>query len=157
MTDLSTADALDYAKDHAVKSWYFFTGEHNFKAVIPDWRTGTAADGRPRLTAQVTGPGAAHALELFVKDSFLMLGAPGDMRPRFDYSTPGRLSCVWRKSGVWVELWHPNTPAQASTSEAPAPAPTTASSPPRPSIRRTLTRPGGRLPFTRRKKETPTA
>lgn len=138
MTDLSTADALGYAKNHAMKAWYLFTRERNFHAIVPDWRTGTSPDGSPHLSVEVVGPGAAHALRLFTADYFVVLGQPGDQRPAFDYSTPGRVACVWRKYGVWIELWHPDS--QATT---PVPVPS------RPALRRVL-RPGGRLPFTRR-------
>jgi hypothetical protein len=145
MTDLSTADALMYAKDHAMKAWYLFARERNFKAVVPDWRTGVSPDGSPTLSVEVVGPGAPHALRLFTSGHPITLGEPGDQRPGFDYSTTGRVTCVWRRHGVWIELWHPD-----ATVAAPEPA----ISPSRPSLRRTLTRPGGRLPFTRKQRTT---
>lgn len=145
MTDFSPGVALAYAKDHAMKAWYLFTRERNFRAIVPDWRTGTSEDGSPMLSVEVVGPGAAHALRLFTADCFVVLGGPGDQRPAFDYSVPGRTACVWRKYGVWIELWHPDAQEAAP-------------SPSRPVLRRVL-RPGGRLPFTRKArtpKETPT-
>jgi hypothetical protein len=143
MTDLSTADALMYAKDHAVKAWYLFANHLNFKARVPDWRETKAPDGSPRLVAEVVGPGAAHALRLFASQYPLVLGGEGDQRPGFDYSTPGRVTCVWRRHGVWIELWHPDT---VTAVLEPARAPS------RPPVRRLFTRPSGRLPFTRRSK-----
>jgi hypothetical protein len=143
MNDLSTADALKYAKDHAIKAWYLFTRDRNFKAIVPDWQAGTSADGSPTLSVEVVGRGAVHALRLFTADYYVVLGGPGDQLPGFDYSTPGRVACVWRKHGVWIQLWHP---------DATVPAPEPVTTPSRPSLRRTLTRPGGRLPFTRRPK-----
>jgi hypothetical protein len=140
MTNPKTVAA---AKDHAIKAWYLFTDHRNFKARVPGWRETKAPDGAPRLVAEVVGPGAAHALHLFASQYPLVLGGQGDQRPGFDYSTPGRVTCVWRWDGVWIELWHPE-PVTA------APEPVVA--PSRPSLRRTLTRPGGRLPFTRRSK-----
>jgi hypothetical protein len=149
MTDLSTADALMYAKDHAMKAWYLFARERNFKAIVPDWRTGVSPDGSPTLSVEVVGPGAAHALCLFTSGHPIALGEPGDQRPGFDYSTPGRVTCVWRRHGVWIEFWHPDT---VTAVIEPAPGPS------RPPGRRMFTRPSGRLPFTRRSKtpkETP--
>lgn len=138
MTDPETVAT---AKDHAVKAWYLFTNHRNFKARVPDWRETKAPDGSPRLVAEVVGPGAAHALRLFASEYPLVLGGVGDQRPGFDYSFPGRVTCVWRSKGVWVELWHP---------EPVSPAPEPAVAPSRPSLRSTFARPSGRLPFTRR-------
>lgn len=52
---------------------------------------------------------------------------------------------MWHHAGVWVELWHPDT---IPTVEQPAPANTP------PTARRRASRASGRLPFTRRTKET---
>ncbi|MFD1309113.1 hypothetical protein [Streptomyces kaempferi] len=137
-------------KREAVDAWYQFTSHQNLKARIPDWREAKASDGTPRLVAEVVGPGAAHTLHLFASQWMVSVTGAGAQRPGFDYSVPGRVACVWRTCGVWVELWHPE-PATAP------PAPVVA--PPRTSLRSTLTRPSGRLPFTRRpktKKETTT-
>jgi hypothetical protein len=148
MTDPETVAT---EKDHAVKAWYLFTNHRNFRARVPDWRETKAPDGSPRLVAEVVGPGAAHALRLFASEYPLVLGGVGDQRPGFDYSVPGRVTCVWRSNGVWVELWHP---------EPVSPAPEPAVAPSRPSLRSAFARPSGRLPFTRRSKtpkETPAA
>jgi hypothetical protein len=148
MTDSETVAT---EKDHAVKAWYLFTNHRNFKARVPDWRETKAPDGSARLVVEVVGPGAAHALRLFASEYPLVLGGVGDQRPGFDYSTPGRVTCVWRSNGVWVELWYPD--AVTAVLE-PARAPS------RPPGRRLFARPSGRLPFTRRSKtpkETPAA
>ena len=138
MTDLTTTDALHYAKDRAISAWYQFMREANLRAIIPDWRTGITPDGAPSLTVEVVGPGAAYALRRFAADFPISVGLPGDQRPQLDYSVRGRTACVWRKYGVWVELWHADTvPA------APVPSP---------AGRRLLLRPGGRLPFTRNRR-----
>jgi hypothetical protein len=146
MTDSTSAVAE--ARDIAESTWkVFLRGQSG----IPDagaqpWREGTLPDGTPHLSARMTGDSALEALHRFASDSMFFLGS-GDTRPAFDYSVPGRTACVWRSRGVWVELWVPDVP---SVSVAPV----------RPVRRRLLTRPGGRLPFTRRdkaKKEATTA
>lgn len=162
MTNLpfSTPDlghALDAAKEHATTSWYTFTRERNFTAIVPDWRTSTSPSGQPMLTCQVVGPGAANALHRFVADYHLHLANAGDVRQQFDYSQPGRTGAVWRYSGVWVELWVPDT-APTTPEVSPAPAPAVSLSSVRAAARRSFLRPSGRLPFTRKNttKETTT-
>ena len=82
----------------------------------------------------------------------MILGRPGDQRPGFDYTVPGRVICVWRSEGVWVQIWHPDTDP---TDPDPGPRPTPL---PRAGVRRLLKRPSARLPYTRnRRKETPAA
>lgn len=135
-----TATALIDAKEHAQVAWYEFTRYYGLKAIVPDWRVGTTPDGSPRLSVEVVGPYAQDALRMFAGgQAGLFLGSPGDLRPAFDYSTLGRVTCVWRTRGVWVELWHPE--AAAIPASVPAPA-----------QRRRMSRPSGRLPFGRRNK-----
>lgn len=156
MTIPAPAQTLEDAKDHAIKSWYLFTDNRGLKARIPDWRTSTAPDGSPALSVEVVGPGAAYALSLFASQYHLVLGHPGDQRPQFDYSVPGRTSCVWRRAGVWVELWHPDTlpaspqPVPPVSAPAEVAAPGTSGRNPRGG----LFGPSGRLVFTRRPKTT---
>ncbi|MEW2266923.1 hypothetical protein [Streptomyces sp. NPDC047868] len=153
MTDLNTTDAVTAAQQHAATAWRLFTSERNLNAIVPDWREGAGEDGTPNVSAEVVGPGAAHALQLFTANYYVVLGGPGDQRPAFSYGTPGRVSCVWRKDGVWIELWHPEV------QNAPLPAPQLAPVPAS-TARRILSRPSGRLPFGRRTKttkETPAA
>lgn len=152
MTHPAPAQALEDAKAHAIKSWYLFADSRGLKARIPDWRASTAPDGRPVLSVEVVGPGAAHALSRFASQFHITLPDPGDLRPQFDITVPGRTVLVWRHAGVWVELWHPDT-VQA----APVPAPVVPEADPAlmsAATRRPLLGPGGRLTFTRRNKET---
>lgn len=134
------AEALIAAREHGEKSWYTYMAERNLDAKVPDWRTGVSPDGSPTLTVQVVGPGAGHALERFARDFHLTLAGPGDQRPQFDLTVPGRTVLVWRYAGVWVELWHPDT---ADAHDTP---PVTV---PEPGLRRLLAGASGRLPFTR--------
>lgn len=167
MSDTPVADALIAAKVHAQNSWYLFTGPHNYDAIVPSWRVGDTPDGSPCLSSEVVGESAVHALQRFARDFYLTLPNPGDVRPQFDVTQPGRTVLTWRYDGVWVELWHSNSitdtrqfpkpvhgaPVLAVAAQA---APSTS-----PAARRTLLRrPSARLPFTRRPKtpkETPTA
>ena len=152
MTDTAPAQALEDVREHAIKAWSLFTENRGLTARIPDWRTHTAPDGGLCLSVEVTGPGAAHALALFASQYHLVLGHPGDLRPQFDITVTDRTVLVWRHDGVWVELWHPvdvpATPAAVQEPAVPDTALVSASS------RRSFLRPGGRLTFTRRSKET---
>jgi hypothetical protein len=94
---------------------------------------------------------------MFARDFHVNLPFPGDLRPLFDVDATDRVVLVWRRDGVWVELWHP-----AGAVDTPEPVPAVAEPPaavqpaPKPSnvpARRSLFgRPSGRLPFTRRSK-----
>lgn len=168
MTDTTTgtpvADALIAAKVHAQNSWYLFTGQKDYDAIVPSWKVGDTEDGSPCLSSEVVGESAAHALRRFARDFHLTLPHPGDVHPQFDIHAPvGRTALVWRYDGVWVELWHPDSLSDAPEGPEPvrgAPVPSVAaqSAPPSsPAVRHAfLRRPSARLPFTRRKKETPT-
>lgn len=144
MTGLPIDTVLAAVQEHAVRSWRVFTQERNLVARLHGWKAGTAPDGRPSLSAEVVGRGAERALHLFASQHHLTLAQPDDLRPVFDYSTPGRTSCVWRSSGVWVEFWHPD-PMTSPTDPVSAPSA-------RPAVP-VLGRLGARLPFTRPKKE----
>jgi len=168
MTD--TISSVDAAREHATKSWQTFTNDRNVDGPTPVWQESTAPDGSPLVSGRVFGRRAAWALKAFAADFYLTLPHLGDIRPQFDVDVPDRVVLVWRRDGVWVELWHPAVavdrpqPRQAAPepsmavqgAPAPAPSPSTI-----PAARRSfLTRPGGRLPFTRRTKtpkETPAA
>lgn len=153
--------ALIAAKFHAQNSWQLFTGPHNYDAIVPSWQVGDTEDGSPRLSSEVVGESAAHALRRFARDFYLTLPNPDDVRPQFDIHAPaGRTALVWRYDGVWVELWHSdsatNTPQPPSPVRGAPAQPVAAQT--GPSARRTFfSRPSAQLPFTRRKKETPTA
>lgn len=133
---LELATALVETKDSAVRSWYLAVRDRYPSALVPDWRTGTAGDGTPLLTVQVIGEHAQEALHHFASAYPLVLGRSGDLRPVYEYR-PGRVVCVWRANGVWVELWHHDLPA--------APAPSPALMP-----RRRPLSPSGRLPPSQR-------
>ena len=141
--------AVNAVMAQAVRAWLLFAEERGTKATLDGWTAGRSLDGSPVLTARVVGPEADRYLRLFTTEHPLILGRPGDQRPGFDYSVPGRVTCVWRSEGVWVQIWHPDT---EPTDPGPRPEP------PRAGVRRLLKRPSGRLPFTRnRRKETPAA
>jgi hypothetical protein len=133
----------DAAIAHATRTWTTFVVDRNHQDRLSEWQAGTAGDGSPLVSFQVVGPDADEALAKFAgAPEFFRPLEVDDLRPSFDYSVPGRTVCVWRSGGVWVELWHPDT---AQT------APVPASAVPEASPRGLL---GGRLPFTRRHKET---
>lgn len=125
-------------KGAATRSWYLAVRDRYPSALVPDWQAGTTASGDPLLSARVIGEHAAQALQRFaVDDVHTIRNGDGDQRPVFEYR-PGRVVCVWRTRGVWVELWHPDTPA--------VPTPTPAVMP----KRLGGLFPSGRLPFPRR-------
>ncbi|MFM9780406.1 hypothetical protein [Streptomyces scabiei] len=147
--ELNERAAVNAVKAQAVRSWLLFAEERGTKARLNDWTTSRGPDGSVVLTARVIGPEADRYLRLFTSEHPLILGRPGDQRPGFDYSVPGRVICVWRSEGVWVEIWHPDIDP---TDPTPRPVP------PRSGVRRLLQRPSARLPYTRnRRKETPAA
>lgn len=144
--ELNERAAVRAVTEQAVRAWLLFTQERTVKAALSDWTASRGPDGSPVITTRIVGPDAGRWLRLFASDYLLVLGCPGDQRPGFDYSVPGRVTCVWRSEGVWVEIWHPDT-------DPPTPGP----HPERPptGVRRLLKRPSARLPFTRnRHKET---
>lgn len=126
-------DPID-VKEACARAWHLFARNQFPTALVPDWRTSTAEDGKPQLSAQVVGEQAQEALHNFASGYPLVLGHDG-LRPVVEYR-PGRVVCVWRTGGVWVELWHPDAPA--------APEPSLAVMPKR------RFSPSARLPFARR-------
>jgi hypothetical protein len=144
MTHLISPQA-DMAIAHATRFWTHFTADRNLKARIPEWELGTAVDGALLVSFRVVGTQAVEALTGFagIPEYFRPL-EDDDLRPAFDYHVPGRVVCVWRTAGVWVELWCPDT-----TAAAPAPAPAPVSRVPVASERSFL---GARLKFTRNRK-----
>lgn len=95
----------------AARAWYDASRDSRHPAdLAPHWRAGTTETGEPLLTVQVTGQHAPKALHRFASYHLLVLGAVGDQRPGFEYR-PGRVVCVWRRCGVWIEMWHPDIPA----------------------------------------------
>ena len=118
---MTTAVDLSEAISRAKATWNAFSAEMRGDAIAPSWRTGTAADGSPLLTAEVVGAQKVEALHRFASAYPLILRGEGDLRPTYEYR-PGRTVCVWRSDGVWVELWHPD-PADTPTAPVEAPAP----------------------------------
>lgn len=135
------------------KAWQFLRGSTHLDAQLGEWEY-TVIDGRPLLSAQLEGPDAGVSVLRFAEVGHVAGLGGVFQRMHLDYTMPGRTACVWQSNEVWVELWAPDTPA---VPDAPAQAvsqPVTAPSIPGP---RRVLRPSARLPFTRRKKETPTA
>ncbi|MFD7868022.1 hypothetical protein [Streptomyces sp. NPDC059783] len=134
---MSLDGRLVLVKTIATRSWYETVRDRYPTALVPDWRAGRTETGEPVLTVQVIGQYAQEALHRFAADYPLTLGGPGDQRPGFEYR-PGRVVCVYRRNGVWIEMWHRDTPT--------LPAPTPAVMP----KRLGGLFPSGRLPFRRR-------
>lgn len=141
MTDTLT---LSDARDHVARTWT----EHmqlrrmqGMTAMLTDWEQSTAADGALLLTARVGGPDRQVAMEAFANSVTVVLDGRGPRHaPHYDYSQPGRVVCVWRTGGVWVELWHPDTVSDVVASLEPVRTPSVAAE---------VKKPGGRLPFRR--------
>lgn len=119
------------------------------------WTTVRLDDGTLLVSGRITGPNSAEALRAFADRQTTHLAActvpEGDLLPVLDVSVPGRVACVWRTGGVWVELWHPDTPtvAPVPTPALREPVPATVITPG--SIARAaIPKPPGRLPFGRR-------
>lgn len=154
-----TDNTLDDARAHAAKAWSLFNQERRLDAHLT-WDpagTETTQDGSALVSARVEGRAAGYALHLFTSSYMLILGAPGDQRPKYDFTDPDRVACVWRSRDVWVELW---VPADAPSAPEPvAPAQAVPAQSPHESVATALRGLGGRLPFTRnrRAKETTTA
>ncbi|MGO1025626.1 hypothetical protein ACTOXX_34185 [Streptomyces rubiginosohelvolus] len=146
-TTIPTADTA-LAKARLIRDWYDSgAGRH---AALADWVQSTTPDGLPMVSARLDGPLPVGALAAFAARQEVEVArrsGAGDVLPALDYSVPGRTGCVWRQDGVWVEVWHPNTPAPP----VPRPGPPTAvTAPPRPvpapPPRQPAVTPSGRLP-----------
>ncbi|MER5277745.1 hypothetical protein ABT025_18580 [Streptomyces sp. NPDC002809] len=138
------------AKFQALKDW---RDTHPNRACrieeLTCWETVRLDNGALLVSARITGPDPATALREFGVRQQERLGhrvdpTAGDQPAFLDLSVPDRTAFSWRLGGVWVEVWHPNTPA-------PVPAPPRAAQPvPRPVQRpATGTPPSGRLPLSR--------
>jgi hypothetical protein len=163
MTD--TTASLHAAREYAEQAWWLFLRETPGvpDASVDGWQKSITPAGDPILSGQVIGQSAVEALRRFTSDFYVVLKRSGDQRPAFDYSTPNRVTCVWRTHGVWIELWHPDTAVDTPKAAEPAhdaPAPVQATPAPKPAapVRSFISRASDRLPFTRnRRKETPAA
>lgn len=160
MTD-TTTPAAGQARMHAEQAWQTFTQGRGLTDTKPAWEEEHTPDGSLLLSGLLTGPRARYALHRFARDYWMTLG-PADVRPQFDIHQPGRTVLVWRREGVWVQLWHPDSVVDAPQAQGPleaslaAPAPVqaapTAIEPTTPADkpRRSFLGPGGRLTFTRK-------
>lgn len=112
-------------------------------ATLSEFTTHLLPDGTVLISAEVTGPDPAHALQVFIDRHASYLAnrldrCPGDQLPVLDVSVEGQTGYLWRTCGVWVQLWHSDTVADPST------ATTT------PGRDEMPARASTRLPFTRR-------
>ncbi|MFE3381353.1 hypothetical protein [Streptomyces anulatus] len=117
-----TADTA-LAKHRLIRDWYNSEAGHHAAPV--DWVQSTTPDGVPMMSARLSAPLPAGVWSAFAARQEVAVAQrsdAGDVLPALDYSVPDRTACVWREGGVWVEVWHPNTP-QAPT---PRPGPPTA-------------------------------
>ncbi|NUS82720.1 MAG: hypothetical protein HOY75_08200 [Streptomyces sp.] len=126
------------ATEHA---WQFFLKALTLAADLGPWQTSTTSVGE-LLSSRVAGPDAHQAVLKFAACGDVSGVAGAFQRAQLDYGQPGRIAAVWQSNGLWVELWCPDTPNMR-------PEPAQAAS-----ARSFL---GGRLPFTRRRKENSTA
>lgn len=125
---------LDEVKRDAARAWTGRDATQRLGAYLTPWTDETTEDGRPMVTARVTGPHAEEAMRAFA-DGLNPVGAI-EVRPQVDYSEPGVVACVWRMDGVWVRLWARDTVLP--------PVPTPLLMP-----RQAAGQPSGRLPYRR--------
>lgn len=138
-------DALA-AKYATLKHWR--ASKSSRRDSLGNWRVTRGGDGRLTVSAQLRGPDPVSALRAFMNRQAYFLSeriAPSTDRqlPQLDLTQPGRVAAFWRLSGVWVEIWHHDTGSAPVEPAQAVPVPS----------RRGL---GGRLPNTRRKKESTT-
>jgi hypothetical protein len=135
------------AKCLTIKHWRECGADRPEK--LGNWKVTRGDDGRLHVSARMRGPNPADALQAFMRRQTFLIsyrseGPWDDQMPQWDLTVPGRISAFWRLSGVWVEVWHPDTDTGPLTPVQADPVPS-----------RQV--PGGRLPTTRRNKETTTA
>ena len=114
----TTTNAAGQARMHAEQAWQTFTQGRALTDTKPAWEEEHTPDGSLLLSGLLTGLRARYALYRFARDYWLTLG-PADVRPQFDIHQPGRTVLVWRRDGVWVQLWHPDSVVDAP--QAPEP------------------------------------
>lgn len=109
-TIVPTADTA-LAKARLIRDWEDSgAGRH---ATLTDWVQSTTPDGHQMMSARLDVLPPAGALATFTarqEVAVALRSGAGDVLPALDYSSPDRTACVWREGGVWVEVWHPNTP-----------------------------------------------
>ncbi|MER6602548.1 hypothetical protein [Streptomyces parvus] len=118
-TIVPTADTA-LAKARLIRDWHDSgAGRH---AALADWVQSTTPDGLPMVSARLDGPLCADMWAVFAarqEVAVALRSGAGDVLPALDYSVPGRTGCVWREGGVWVEVWHPNTPEPSTPRPGP--------------------------------------
>lgn len=130
----------DEAIRSATASWSLSGAPDRHHAQLKGWTTGTALDGSPMVTAEVTGPEAERAMWTFAGQYPPAAMGPGACKPLFTCHE-GRLECAWRSGGVWVRLWAPEQRHPKPTApQTPRPA----TKPPTAAVR-----PSARLPYRR--------
>ncbi|MBD3550824.1 hypothetical protein [Streptomyces sp. SP18CM02] len=148
MTTIAPTADTALAKARLIRDWHDSgAGRH---ADLTDWVQSTTPDGLPMMSARLDVLPPAGALAVFAarqEVTVALRSGAGDVLPALDYSVPGRTGCVWREGGVWVEVWHSNSPEV--TAPRPGP-PVAAAAPPRPvpapPPRPPAVTPSGRLP-----------
>jgi hypothetical protein len=143
----SIESAITIERLAAEDCWKLLRKTTGFRARLETWQRIDSERG-PLLSARVTGADTAKAVR-WIAATNAVQDSGVSQQAVIDYSVPGRVACVWRTNGVWVELWH------SDPADGPGAAPESSV---KPAARRAalLRRPSARLPFTRRKKETPT-
>jgi hypothetical protein len=133
-----------FAKYATLKHWRDIKPSR--RESLEGWQITRGEDGRLHVSVQASGPDAGLALQRLMDRQARFLSrrmdrVADDAMPQLDLSQAGRVAVFWRLAGVWVEVWcHTADSAPVSPVQ---PVPVLA--------RRGL---GGRLPYTRRKKET---
>ncbi|MFF8610857.1 hypothetical protein ACF06X_33665 [Streptomyces sp. NPDC015346] len=139
--------AAHEARAYAERSWKLNRQYTKLDAELTGWEQSTAADGSPLLTVRISGPDQEKALLAFTNGTSVVLDTRTPHQwPAVDFSVEGRVVCLWRTGGVWVEMWHPEAAAPLS------PSPALLADLPRPTgrqgaVRRLASRPSARLPF----------
>lgn len=146
----SPYEGLYESADGAALAWRRRFRGSNTAGALTDWHASTAADGRPLHVARIDCADSASKLIEFVNGSHVQ-GLTGDQqRPVLDYSVPGRIQCLWLLDGEWIQLWAPDV--QAPTVFTPTPGIGLTPAMADRLLAAAVSRPSGRLPFTRRTK-----
>lgn len=121
-------------KDETARVWAGRDATKRLGAHLAPWTDGTAADGKPLVSARVLGQHAEEAMRLFA-NSLDPLGSV-ERCPLVDYSEDGVVALTWLRDGVWVRLWATDTAAPPVPTPLVMPA-------------RVAPLPSGRLPYRR--------
>lgn len=120
MTTIAPTADTALAKARLTRDWYDSgAGRH---ADLTDWVQSTTPDGLPMMSARLSAPLCAEMWSTFAARQEVEVArrsGAGDVLPALDCSVPGRTGCVWREGGVWVEVWHSNTPEASASRPGP--------------------------------------